>query len=125
MRVKEPLIKIYFYVLGPTQGASRAAAIRIPPVGAVAWSPGENRTDVFFWRDPDRRRLSCKRYAEEVAWHEGEGVYAGIAESKVPCSSNKEATVEGGSQTEGEAHLNLRTRQAKGAMLMALVHSAL
>ena len=30
----------------------------------------------FFWRDPDGRRLSCKRYSEEVAWHEGEGVYA-------------------------------------------------
>ena len=37
---------------------------------------GAHGIDVFFWRDPDGRRLSCKRYAEEVAWHEGEGVYA-------------------------------------------------
>ena len=32
--------------------------------------------DLFFWRDPERKRLSLKRYGEEVAWHEGEGVYA-------------------------------------------------
>ncbi len=32
--------------------------------------------DVFLWRDAAGGRLSCKRYAEEVAWEEGEGVYA-------------------------------------------------
>lgn len=37
---------------------------------------GPQGIDVFFWRDPAGRRLSFKRYAEEVAWHEGEGVYA-------------------------------------------------
>ena len=37
---------------------------------------GAQGIDVFFWRDPEGRRLSFKRYAEEVAWHEGEGVYA-------------------------------------------------
>lgn len=37
---------------------------------------GPQGVDVFFWRDPAGRRLSFKRYAEEVAWHEGEGVYA-------------------------------------------------
>ena len=37
---------------------------------------GPQGVDIFFWRDPAGRRLSFKRYAEEVAWHEGEGVYA-------------------------------------------------
>jgi len=37
---------------------------------------GGEGIDVFLWRDPEGKRLSCKRYAEEVAWHEGEGVYA-------------------------------------------------
>ena len=37
---------------------------------------GDKGIDLYFWRDPDGRRLSLKRYAEEVAWHEGEGVYA-------------------------------------------------
>ena len=37
---------------------------------------GPHGVDVFFWRDPAGRQLSFKRYAEEVAWHEGEGVYA-------------------------------------------------
>ncbi|MYF18009.1 MAG: hypothetical protein F4215_11705, partial [Gemmatimonadetes bacterium] len=32
--------------------------------------------DVFLWKDPDGGRLHFKRYAEEVAWHEGEGVYS-------------------------------------------------
>ena len=32
--------------------------------------------DVYLWRDPDGARLSFKRYAEAVSWHEGEGVYA-------------------------------------------------
>jgi hypothetical protein len=39
---------------------------------------------LYLWRDPDGGRLSLKRYAEEVAWHEGEGVYAdgtGIAKT--------------------------------------------
>lgn len=31
---------------------------------------------VHLWRDPDGKRLKLSRYAEEVAWHEGEGVYA-------------------------------------------------
>ena len=37
---------------------------------------GDKGVDVFFWRDPEGKRLSLKRYEEEVAWHEGEGVYA-------------------------------------------------
>ena len=37
---------------------------------------GPQGVDIFFWRDPAGRRLSFKRYAEDVAWHEGEGVYA-------------------------------------------------
>jgi hypothetical protein len=37
---------------------------------------GAKGIDVFFWRDRAGGRLSLKRYAEEVAWHEGEGVYA-------------------------------------------------
>ena len=32
--------------------------------------------DVFLWKDIDGKRLSFKRYAEVVAWEEGEGVYA-------------------------------------------------
>ncbi len=32
--------------------------------------------DVFLWKDPDGGHLDFRRYAEEVAWHEGEGVYA-------------------------------------------------
>ena len=32
--------------------------------------------DVFLWKDPDGGRLDFRRYAEEVAWHEGEGVYS-------------------------------------------------
>ena len=32
--------------------------------------------DVFLWKDPDGGRLHFRRYAEEVAWHEGEGVYS-------------------------------------------------
>ena len=32
--------------------------------------------DVFLWKDLDGKRLSFKRYAEVVAWEEGEGVYA-------------------------------------------------
>jgi hypothetical protein len=32
--------------------------------------------DVMPWHDPQGSRLSLARYAEEVAWHEGEGVYA-------------------------------------------------
>ena len=31
--------------------------------------------DVFLWKDIDGKRLSFKRYAEVVAWEEGEGVY--------------------------------------------------
>ena len=31
---------------------------------------------VYLWRDPDGRRLNLARYAEDVAWHEGEGVYS-------------------------------------------------
>ena len=39
---------------------------------------------VYARHDPDGGRLSLARYAEEVAWHEGEGVYAdgtGIAKT--------------------------------------------
>ena len=32
--------------------------------------------DVFLWKDLDGKRLSFKRYAEEMSWGEGEGVYA-------------------------------------------------
>jgi len=37
---------------------------------------GAEGITAYFWRDPDGNRLSLSRYAEEVAWHEGEGVYA-------------------------------------------------
>jgi hypothetical protein len=37
---------------------------------------GDKGIDVYLWRDPEGKKLSLKRYAEEVAWHEGEGVYA-------------------------------------------------
>ncbi|MBM3263745.1 MAG: hypothetical protein FJY97_10030 [candidate division Zixibacteria bacterium] len=36
----------------------------------------EQGIHIYFWRDPDGKRLSLKRYDEQVAWHEGEGVYA-------------------------------------------------
>ncbi|MXY49316.1 MAG: hypothetical protein F4Y38_08450 [Gemmatimonadetes bacterium] len=36
----------------------------------------EGRLTVYARHDPDGGRLSLARYAEEVAWHEGEGVYA-------------------------------------------------
>ena len=36
----------------------------------------EGGIDVFLWKDPDGGRLDFRRYAEEVAWDEGEGVYA-------------------------------------------------
>ena len=32
--------------------------------------------EVYLWSDAAGERLSFKRYSEEVAWHEGEGVYA-------------------------------------------------
>ena len=32
--------------------------------------------DVFLWKDPDGASLNLRRYAEEVAWDEGEGVYS-------------------------------------------------
>ena len=32
--------------------------------------------DVFLWKGVDGKRLSLKRYAEEMSWGEGEGVYA-------------------------------------------------
>jgi len=39
--------------------------------------------DVFFWRDAASKKLSYRRYAEEVAWHEGEGVYSdGLGSAK-------------------------------------------
>jgi len=37
---------------------------------------GSAGIDIFPWRDPRGRRLSFRRYAEEVAWHQGEGVYS-------------------------------------------------
>lgn len=45
---------------------------------------GDGRMTVYARHDPDGGRLSLARYAEEVAWHEGEGVYAdgtGIAKT--------------------------------------------
>lgn len=45
---------------------------------------GDGRMTVYARHDPDGSRLSLARYAEEVAWHEGEGVYAdgtGIAKT--------------------------------------------
>ena len=45
---------------------------------------GDGRLTVYARHDPDGGRLSLARYAEEVAWHEGEGVYAdgtGIAKT--------------------------------------------
>jgi hypothetical protein len=45
------------------------------PKALAAGGMGEG-IDVFLWRDADGGRLSCKRYAEAVAWEEGEGVYA-------------------------------------------------
>ena len=44
----------------------------------------EGRMTVYARHDPDGGRLTLARYAEEVAWHEGEGVYAdgtGIAKT--------------------------------------------
>ena len=45
---------------------------------------GDGRMTVYARHDTDGSRLSLARYAEEVAWHEGEGVYAdgtGIAKT--------------------------------------------
>ena len=39
--------------------------------------------DLFFWRDGAGKKLSYQRYGEEVAWHEGEGVYGdGLGSAK-------------------------------------------
>ncbi len=43
---------------------------------ALETTVGAEGITAYFWRDPDGKRLSLSRYAEEVAWHEGEGVYA-------------------------------------------------
>ena len=37
---------------------------------------GEGSLTVYARHDPDGSRLSLSRYAEDVAWHEGEGMYA-------------------------------------------------
>ncbi|MXY96985.1 MAG: hypothetical protein F4Z29_04365, partial [Gemmatimonadetes bacterium] len=45
---------------------------------------GDGRMTMYARHDPEGSRLSLARYAEEVAWHEGEGVYAdgtGIAKT--------------------------------------------
>ena len=45
---------------------------------------GDGRLTVYARHDPEGSRLSLSRYAEEVAWHEGEGIYAdgtGIAKT--------------------------------------------
>ncbi len=45
---------------------------------------GDGRVTLYARHDPDGGRLSLARYAEEVSWHEGEGVYAdgtGIAKT--------------------------------------------
>ncbi len=44
----------------------------------------DGRFTVYTRHDPDGSRLSLSRYAEEVAWHQGEGIYAdgtGIAKT--------------------------------------------
>ena len=41
---------------------------------ALGLDPGG--IDLFLWKDPDGGKLDFRRYAEEVAWHEGEGVYS-------------------------------------------------
>ena len=41
---------------------------------ALGLDPGG--IDLFLWKDPDGGRLDFRRYAGEVAWHEGEGVYS-------------------------------------------------
>lgn len=39
--------------------------------------------DIFLWHDPAGKPLRYARYAEEVAWHEGEGVYSdGLGSAK-------------------------------------------
>jgi len=43
---------------------------------ALGASGGGRGIDVYLWRDPDGGRLNFRRYSEEVAWDEGEGVYA-------------------------------------------------
>ena len=40
------------------------------------WQELEKELMFFLWKDLDGRRLSFKRYAEEMSWGEGEGVYA-------------------------------------------------
>ena len=45
---------------------------------------GDGRINLYARHDPEGDRLSLARYAEEVSWHEGEGVYAdgtGIAKT--------------------------------------------
>ena len=45
---------------------------------------GDGRVTLYARHDPDGGRLSLARYAEEVSWHEGEGIYAdgtGIAKT--------------------------------------------
>ncbi len=41
-----------------------------------ALEAGANGIEVHLWRHPDGQRLNFRRYAEEVAWHDGEGVYS-------------------------------------------------
>ena len=41
---------------------------------ALGLDPGG--IDLFLWKDPDGGRLDFRRYAGEVAWHEGKGVYS-------------------------------------------------
>jgi len=43
----------------------------------------EEGVEVYLWKDPQGKRLHFRRYAEEMAWHEGEGVYSdGVGAAK-------------------------------------------
>ena len=43
---------------------------------ALEITAGLDGITTYFRRDPEGKKLTLSRYAEEVAWHEGEGVYA-------------------------------------------------
>jgi hypothetical protein len=59
-----------------SDGIGLGVALRhMPEEFPKALGLGHNGIDVFAWRHPEGKRLSLRRYAEEVAWHEGEGVY--------------------------------------------------
>ena len=43
---------------------------------ALRLRAGSGGIDALLWSHPEGRRLPLSRYSDEVAWHEGEGVYA-------------------------------------------------